>query len=213
MVDVFLQIVQASVGEVQTEGVGVVGATNTDGPLLMNLEFGTLGPSSSTPTLKRDGVTLGPSIEQYIFDSVQQSVQSIKTFTLNGGEQCTRYLMRLVNILPDVPFVIPRGSTRVIIPKIACKVGIKIAQSRITVDRAEKYLFAMAVENYVNGAVSAVSRANDDTHTTLAELEKVKLDASQGEPLENGGVLRVYLKALFPFEEMAGLNPGPHLDL
>jgi hypothetical protein len=44
------------------------------------------------------------------------------------------------------------------VPKFAFDLGIKISQSRITVDRAEKYLFALAVENCVTGHHRLIDR-------------------------------------------------------
>ena len=212
VIDFFLQVIQLSVGSVTTEGVSAIGGIATNEPLRLNLEFGMDGPVSSTPTLKHDGVTLGPSLEQYIFDGVHESVRSLKTFTLNGGEECTRYLMRPVNLLPTSPFLLPMQSKIVIIPKISLNVGVKIVQSRITVNRAERYLFAFAVENCINGIVSTAARDKGARHTTLAELVPERPDPSGEIPLANGSVLRVFMKALFPFEEMADLQPGPHYE-
>jgi restriction endonuclease len=212
IVDFFLQVIQLSIGEITSEGAGVIGATATTEPVNLNFEFGADGPVSATPTLKRDGVTLGPSLEQYISDAIHQSVQSLKTFTINGGAECTRYMLRPVNILPTTPFMLPMKSRIVVIPKIACKVGLKIAQSRITVDRAAQYQFAFAVENCVNGVVSSASRARNELHSTVAELVQETPNPSGEAVLTNGSVMRVLLKALFPFEEMARLEPGPHYN-
>jgi hypothetical protein len=204
-------LLQLSIGNVTTEGAGVIGEFAPNEPLHLNLEFGADGPISTTPTLKRDGVTLGPSLEQYIFDAVHQSVQSLKMFTINGGEECTRYLIRPVNIQPTTPFVLPLRRKIVMIPNIRCDVAVKIAQSRITVDRAQQYRFALAVENCVNGVVSSAARARDEPYTTLSELAAEKPNLSEA-PLVNGSIMRVVMKSLFPFEETASLQPGPKYE-
>jgi hypothetical protein len=85
--------------------------------------------------------------------------------------------------------------------------GIKIAQSRITHDRAARYKFALALENCVTGTVVGASKVHDASHTTLVDI--VEAQENAGEALKNGSVLRVFTKAYFPFEETHGLEPGP----
>jgi hypothetical protein len=213
VVDFFVQVIQLSIGEITSDGAGILADDASSEPLVLNFEFGVNGPVSVTPTLKRDGVTIGPSLEQYIFDAIHQSVQQLKTFTINDGAECTRYMLRPINILPTTPFMLPMKSKIVVIPKIACKVGLKIAQSRITVDRAAQYQFAFAVENCVNGVVSTASRERNALHSTIAELVQEKRDPSGKAVLTNGSVMRVFLRPLFPFEEMAHLESGPLYDL
>jgi hypothetical protein len=89
------------------------------------------------------------------------------------------------------------------VPKFSFDLGIKISQSRITVDRAEKYLFALAVENCVNGKVSSAARERSAPHTVLSELRPEAPPPGGEAPVTNGSVLRVFLKPLFPFEETA----------
>ena len=130
------------------------------------------------------------------------------SFTINGGSECTRYLLGKVNLEPKQPFVIAIENTLVTIPKITFDLGIKIVQSRITIDRAGRYVFALAVENCINGNISTASRPIDANRTTLAPLAPI--DAVQeGGALKNGSVMRVFVKGFFPFEEMAALQPIP----
>ncbi|MGA7385982.1 MAG: hypothetical protein WBW81_15210 [Methylocella sp.] len=97
-----------------------------------------------------------------------------------------------------------------IIPKISFDVAIKIIQSRITVDRAKQYKFALALENYVTGTISAASRSLDpDALTTLAELGRKEPNPTNEVPFVNGSLLRVRVEGFFPFEETKGLSPIP----
>lgn len=64
----------------------------------------------------------------------------------------------------------------------------------------------------MNGVVSSAARVRDEAYTTLAELAPEKPNPPGETPLVNGSVMRVVMKALFPFEEMAGLQRGPHYD-
>jgi hypothetical protein len=86
--------------------------------------------------------------------------------------------------------------------------GVKIQQSRITVDRAQRYRFALAFENFITGAVSSASRPIDATLTTLAELE-IEEPPPGEQALVNGTLMRVVMKAFFPFEEIASCTPIP----
>jgi hypothetical protein len=213
VVDIFLQVAQLSIGNVGSEGAAFLGVPPSE-PLRFNFEFGLEGPLSSTPTLKRDGITPGPSLEQYMLDAAHQNVQqSIRVTTFNGGADCTVHIKCPTNLLPAPPFVVPLASGRLIIPKLTFEVGVRITQSRITVDRAQRYMFALAVEDCVSGKVTAAARLEGSETTSLSELEKKQPNPSQGPVLMNGSVMRVVMKTLFPFEEMAHLKPGPHIDL
>lgn len=208
VVDLFLHLTQMSIGNVRTENAKAINYPENGPPLSMNLEFGPEGPISSTPTIARDGISIGRSVEEYILDAARQSFRTAfeKPFVMNGGISCTRYFRRPVNLLPDRAFIIPKGLARIFIPKISFDVGIKIDQSRITVDRAERYLFAVAVENCVNGHVSSAARRHGAPHTTLAELRTVEEKREGDESVKNGSIITVEIKSFFPFEETAGLE-------
>ncbi len=60
IVDMFLQVIQPSLGNVATHGVTKIGNPFNNAPITFNLAFGFDGPESSTPTLKRDG-SLSPA--------------------------------------------------------------------------------------------------------------------------------------------------------
>lgn len=83
----------------------------------------------------------------------------------------------------------------------------KIDQSRITVDPAENYLFALAVENCINGSVSSAAREHEGEHTVLAELRTAAEQRERKELVKNGSVIAVALNGFFPFEETEGLQP------
>jgi hypothetical protein len=96
-----------------------------------------------------------------------------------------------------------------VIPELTFTLGLKVSQSRITVDRAQQYKFAVALENFVTGKISAASRQIDAVLTNLTELAPTAPPSDDQQPLVNGSVMRVVLKALFPFDEMKGLSPVP----
>ena len=85
------------------------------------------------------------------------------------------------------------------IPRIAFDLGIKIDQRLFKYDRSENLIFALAVENCVNGEVTAAFRNVDTDRTTLMPITG-PLSTQKEEALKNGSVLRVFLKGFFPFE-------------
>jgi len=83
---------------------------------------------------------------------------------------------------------------------------MKFQQSRFAHDRAQRYLFALTVENRITGAASAVSKAVGDELTKISEIRDRK-SKDEDDILKNGSILRIYLKGFFPFEEMSDLSP------
>jgi Restriction endonuclease len=211
VVDLFLQIIQPGIGNIAAHNAAKIGNHANNNPISFHFEFGSDGPLSSTPTLKRDGSQGGDSLEKYVFDGATKALnKSMGEFHLiNGGAECTRYIMCPVNLLPTTPFLVPINAEVIIIPKMSFGLGIKVAQSRITVDRAKNYRFALAIENYITGSISTPSRRLDVERTTLVDLVPPE-PAPEGEaPVVNGSILRVCIKSFFPFEEMNGLSPIP----
>jgi len=209
VVDIFLHVIQPGIANVASSGASKIGNPLNTAEIRLNFEFGGDGPVSNTPTLKPDG-SAGRSVEEHIFESAHKAlIQALgAAFTINGGETCTRYMLCPVNMILPEPFRIPHNGELLIIPNMSFDLGIKISQSRITVDRAKQYQFAVAVENRVNGNVSAASRRVDASSTTVAELVRPEI-SDPNDVLKNGAVMRVILKALFPMSEMSGLSPIP----
>jgi hypothetical protein len=211
VVDIFLQILQPGIGNFSFENPTKIGNPFKNDPIQINVEYGLDGPISSTPTLKRDGSPGGEPLEKYIMDGVKQTFDLTlgKFHLINGGEECTRYIGCPVNLLPDVPFRLPINGETIILPKISFDMGIKVTQSRITVDRAKNFRFALALVNYVTGSVSSASQPVGMTNTILAPISPPEPIPENDSPIVNGSVLRVSIKGFFPIEEMSGLKPIP----
>ena len=90
------------------------------------------------------------------------------------------------------------------IPRVKFDVGVKSAQSRIHIDRAKKYVFALALENSITGGVHAASRDIDASETDVKVLGPPRANP---EAAINGSVLKVIMKGYFPFSELAELEP------
>jgi hypothetical protein len=209
VVDFYLQIIQPSIGNPALHNTSAYlpfGAVAK--PMALNLSYGVDGPVSSTPILNPE--ESGILLETRMAEAAQKALAIFMTnaFTINGGTECTRFMLGKVNLEPKQPFVITVEKAIVNIPKIAFDLGIKITQSRITIDRAKNYMFALAVENCVNGNVSTASRPIKENLTTLAPVAPID-SVQRGDTMKNGSVMRVFLKGFFLFEEMAGLQPIP----
>jgi hypothetical protein len=203
VVDMFLQVVQPSIGKIEVEGDSLVNA-----PITLPLEIGPEGFTSYTPTLTRDGLPGGDPLEKYLANAVQQALTKTlaEVQIINGDDECTRYVGVPVNRVPGEPFKIPVNGEILVIRRISLELVVKFQQTRITVDRAQRYRFALALENFVTGAVSSASRPLDAALTTLAEPK----EPPPGEQVfVNGSLMRVVLMCFFPMEEMAGVTPVP----
>ena len=211
VVDIFLQILQPGIGNFTFGNVTKIGNPFKKDPVEIKMECGLDGLISLTPTLKRDGSPGGEPLEKYIMDGVKQTfdLSLTKFHLINGGEECIRYIGCPVNLLPDVPFRLPVNGEIIVLPKVSFDMGIKVTQSRITVDRAKNFRFALALVNYVTGNVSSASQHLDMTNTILTPIGPPESVPEGDSPVVNGSVLRVSIKGFFPIEEMSGLNPIP----
>jgi hypothetical protein len=210
VVDLFLQVIQPSIGNLVVDGGMAIGNPTNGAPVYFNLEFGPHGPISSTRTLKKDGTPGGKDVEVYISETANQSMMEAlgDPFTINRGEECTRYMGRPVNVQFSSPLTIPMNGAFVLIPKLSFHLGIKIMQSRITIDRAKQYKFALAVVNCINGNLSSAARPINGVETILEDIVTPRAKSDQL-PLINGSIMRVILGGFFEFEEMRGLERIP----
>jgi len=211
VVDLLLQIIQPSIGNPVVHNGAKLGNPASNKPIFLNFDFGPLGALSSTPTLKKDGSQGGDPVEKYLLDAAQKALAQTlgEGFTINGGAECTRYMGCPVNVDFSSPLMIPQNGEIVSIPKMSFHLGIKIAQSRITVDRAMQYRFALALENCINGRTSSASRRPDATQTVLADIVPINAAPEGNGAFANGSIVRVLLKGFFPIEEMSGLESVP----
>jgi hypothetical protein len=208
VIDFYLQVIQPSIGNPVFHTPLVVGAPSKES-IAINLEFDGNGPLSTTSLLLADGTIGKKSLEVHFVESAERALAQAmeRNFIINGGAECTRYFHMEVNLTPNSPFKLPLGNRVLVSPKISFDLGIKISQTRVAHDRAEQYKFALALENCVNGTVSAASRAREATVTTLSQIAT---PPEKGEGvLQNGSVFRVFIKGYFPYSETQGLERIP----
>jgi hypothetical protein len=209
VVDFYLQVIQGSFGNPILHDPKTFAQSGTDpAPISINLNFDEKGPVSSTPMLLPNGLPAKNRLEKYIWDAVQEGLRGFTApgVPLNGGRDGTSYFVAPMNLIPDKPFAMPQGNMLMVTPKISFDLGIKVSQSRMQHDRAANYLFALAVENCINGSVSSAARPKDQDNTELTLLPRPTLEHSE-DVLVNGSIMRVVVTVMFPFEEMLGKNP------
>jgi hypothetical protein len=218
IVDMFLHIVQISVGNIVISNATfqryLPGPDPDSDELDISLGFGDGVALTSTPLLGEYGAILHKTLEDIMLEAAhkraEQGLTEVGLF--NGGAEGTYYLGCPTNMLPSQPIVIPRRTGIIRIPEISFTVGLRFDQSRITVDRSANLEFALAVESKVTGKIATVSRATNESSTILGDAAT---DAAQDaeQALVNGTVARVMLRTFFDFAEMSKLTPVPIDDV
>lgn len=210
--DMFLHLVQVSMGNIRTErGVFLPrwpGAVLQKPPLDLRCRDGVA--ESATPLLKPDGSRFDLTLEDAILEALGKNTERAlaETGLFNGGEAGIYYLGCPFVLRPSEPFVIPTETGTLTIPELKVDAGLRFDQSRVTVDRGEQLEFSLAVESKVTGKVSTASRAIGANATILDDAAEPR-DERAEPALTNGMVARVMLKSFFDFSEMSGLTSVP----
>jgi hypothetical protein len=200
VVDLILQVVWPSIGNIAFPGVSAVSASSERVDLAIHLaqddrRSRTLISLNGRPA-KCEGEpveTLEDLIEKAAMNAFKKF--NAASFTINGGEECTRYMILPAEIAPIEPLTAILPNAKLSIPRVKFDVGVKIAQSRIHIDRAKKYVFALALENSITGGVHAASRDIDASETDVKVLGPPRanpepaINGSYEQPHENGGAV------------------------
>jgi Restriction endonuclease len=213
IVDLFLHVAQPSLGNISTPDARLL-SQNVERigvPIAMNLGFGIDAPTTYTPILNKDGVTSDMSIEQQILQiSKNVFIQSTSNLAvLNDGSDCSIYTVRYVSFSPKEPMMVRIARGILVIPVVTFDLGLHITQSRITVDRGKQLQFALAVDNFITGRVSAASRNLEASETKLQDVQT----APSGQTLVNGSIMRIGVKGFFPFDELKESSLVPFYTL
>lgn len=200
VVDIFLQVVSRSIGNLALPEAGKFGSRPSDTPILLNLVVGADGPVSVTPTVMQDG-SEGDSVEKQILAGVEKVQQQRfrEGFTVNDGAEGTYHMVAstVLNFTP--PLMVPVQGETVVIPRVTFDLAFRIHQTRPTVDRARNFKFAVAIQNCITGEKMSASRRIGGARTVLAEIAPA---VSTSDIVVNGQVVRAFTKGFFPFEEM-----------
>lgn len=209
-IDLWIQYLQVSIGNPTLPGTMLIGPPL--GSNLLSLELGE--KTSTTPIMaaEMDEPTLETLIERLARESARFAYQPVRISFGDGEFSGTHRSRFRVNYTPKKPIECPRGGSVILILRVEFQVGLRIDQSRLQIDRGERYAFVLAVEDCVTKGVSTASReAGGKTVLGPARADPPNRD----DVLENGSMFQVWLKQLIGFEEFEDvpLATGPDRPL
>lgn len=211
-IDIWLQFIQIGIGQPVLPGTMVMGPPPADNRLVLELGEG----GSSTP-ITQSGLnepTLEKLVERLAHESARATYRPVH---LDFGEDVydgTHRARFQVSFAPEKAVLCPRDGAVILVPRIEFDVGLKVDQSRMQIDRGERYAFVLAVEDCVNKVVSTASREEDGK--TI--LQPARTDPPDPEDtFQNGSIIQVWLKGYVDFAEFADVpraeGPGQSLQL
>lgn len=204
LINFTFQVFQKTISNVQAAVVGVSDNHNGE-PLSIEIALGDKKESESIVLSKHSNKY--PTLEFLISHFSTEAMIALKNkpFTINGGEDCTRYFTKpMILDFPD-PLVIKQGGVLFLISTISMEVGIKIMQTNIKIDRSENFSYALAVVDCVNEQVYAVSKKENDSLANWTVLGAVS--KSSADVLQNGSVASGILEGYFDPTELDALSP------
>ncbi|GMA60757.1 restriction endonuclease [Alicyclobacillus fastidiosus] len=173
VVDFYLQVISRSFKEIQFPGISAFTTEQNGTPqgLNLNLLMGSkTSGRTSTPTVKPDGP--GKTFEEMLDEGTLNAVKeffSNNSFTINQGEECTRYIHIPTTLNFSPPVHITLGPSHIIVPAAQVSLGVRIDQSRIVVDRRKNFLYALVVEDVVRKGKFYASRRNDASNSLISQ--------------------------------------------
>ena len=209
-IDLWLQFLQISIGELAVPGTTVAGALPVDKRLTIELGEG----ASVTPITGSglDEPTLESLVERLARESARVAYRPVRLSFGDGVYEGTYRARFRVNFAPQQPVQCARDGAIIFIPRIEFDVGLKVDQSRMQIDRGQRYAFVLAVEDCVNKVVSTASREADGKTV----LEPARSDPPDPEDtFQNGSILQVWLKGYADFAEFVDVSrsDGPSHSL
>lgn len=205
----YLQVISRSITNVKTpQKALLVSPAVSVKSNTIELRIGKKEFRSETKTFKPDGTpdqTLEELIDSISYKTLRSRFE--KSFTINGGVDCTRYMVNPVHIVFKCPKEIHYDGSILLIPEINFDLLIKIEQSNIKIDRLSNYHYALMIENCVSGQHHIASRKLDSPNAKLLQVINDKKNTE--DVLKNGSVLQVFTDSWFDPKEVEGLKPIP----
>jgi hypothetical protein len=212
-IDFYLHVLAKSVSNFMVEAAHGVGS-----PVAAHLalEFGQDGSHlSETPVFQPILETVYPkTLEGFVMGMLHQA--AVKMWTpeiIADGGKWTRKFWASAECKPTHPIMLRKEGAFCLITKINFDIGLSILQSRITVDRAEKFSFVLAIDDHVKNVRKAVSKEKTAELADIAILRDAPVDASKGPVVENGSIMSAWTSYFFPFDDVSGLPKGDKLDV
>ncbi len=209
VVDIYLHVVQKTIFEIKPFVGKVAYCENPPQKpeAKLKLEFGRDNYESPNIIISNQKEKY-KTLESLLENAAQECVRRFqkKSFLINGGEKCVRY-MQVDLIIPfKEELQILRDSNIYYIPKIQMTVGLKIDQSRIVVDRSLKYGYALAVVDCVNDKIFSAYKDSESEFSKWVEL-KPRQEIDSQEHVINGSILSVSVGGFFNPKELERLKP------
>lgn len=205
-INLMLQVVQRSIGKLSFQIVGSNLSAGSAADMGIHLAVGAGGFTSLTPVrIGERPDTLEDVLERAATRALDRLTANVVTF--NDRADCTVHLGDRVKVeFPALMAIKRLDGGELLCSALECELVLRIRQSNLHYDRAEQYLFALAVENCVDGVVYAASRRKGSDTSSLRPLPSLAVEPPAG-AVQPGQVLRVVMRSYFDFAEVAALNP------
>ncbi|MCE3254894.1 MAG: hypothetical protein K0R25_388 [Rickettsiaceae bacterium] len=120
---------------------------------------------------------------------------------INGGEKCVRYFSYTINLPFKPDLAVYQKDKIMFISKIEMDVGIKVTQSKITINRESGYDYAFAVQDCINNEIFATSKQQNSDLSSWQKLD-AKNNTTDKEILKNKSIMSVIMKGFFDQNEL-----------
>ena len=210
-VNLYLHIVSLAPGPVLIEDAYTFSHC---APTTNNIEI-VLGEGGSKPPTHTEIETESgkdKTIEEMIARRAQDAAKQVyqpKLASFNGSLHGQILYRVNVNVVPTKDIKVMANGGIVFIRKMSFQLGLRIDQSKLTIDRAKNFIFALAIENCVSQQVFAASRRPGDTLTKLVAISKPdEISDQNGEIVQNNSIITVCLATMFSFDDFVELKVG-----
>lgn len=159
----------------------------------------------SLPDLKK-----GPNLVQMLIN-VQQDIlknlneQTIGFINTNPDESITRVFRTNAKFeFSSYPYRnLPYGNGYAILDNLNVSFLLSITQSKIEIDRAEKFNYVLMVENYITKQKNFVAKAKDTNNITLSPP---LTDKPIGDDLQNGAIIKINMDYYVGITKLPGVE-------
>jgi hypothetical protein len=205
--DMYLHVNSISIGNIQLHGAFSIPGSEPSNPHL-DLHLGNPATDSKTPIAweGKPDTTLEEMIYRIARESAPKGFVPTPVQFKDGFDGAMRFRMG-INIQPTTPIRISISNGVIFVPRITFDIGVTILQSRVHLDRAANYLFALAIEDCVQKNIVVASRHQDKDTTSLLPLQTTT-PSSPEEIYKNGSLMTVWVSGFQSFEEFNNIEPG-----
>jgi hypothetical protein len=205
--DLWLHVLAIGIGNPQFPGAFSYEA-RPDRRVVMELEFGFPVHGTHTPLTLGTGqvATLEWLVERVARQSARELYRP-RLIEFVEGETGEVRTISAVIFRPEKPLAIKAGEIELLLPEVQFDLGLCVYQSRVQIDRGERYAFVLAIEDCINGAVSTASRERDASQTTLSPVGSSPSGVVY-EPFKNGSVAQIWIGPFEQFEKFKDAKRG-----